>query len=155
MSAASKTPKRDVNGRYVAGSTGNPHGRPRKEAIGRTLDLLRILTAPVKLKIKGHAREVSLAEARLRQMTFKAMNGDIKAAIKCAGLAEKYGLLPPMTRRSTCPGGAVLTIPWEWEAQEFIEMYQKHGDPPWPGARDGLIPAERRTKFNPNGLTIV
>lgn len=153
MSAPTNEPKRDANGCFAAGSTGNPNGRPRKSK-ARRLDVLQILTAPVSMRVNGGARKVSLAEARIRQMVMKAMNGDVKAAIKCVRLAEKHGLLVPATRRQTCPGGAVLRIPWEWETDEFIEMYQKYGDPPWPGARDGLIPPERRNKFNPNGQTV-
>ena len=82
------------------------------------------------------------------------MKGDVKAAIKCIGLAEKYGLITPAIKRATYRGGAMLKIPWEWEREEFLEMYRKHGDPPWPGERDGLIPPERRDRSNPNGLTV-
>jgi len=106
------------------------------------------------VRINGAARKVSLSEARFRQLAMKAMKGDVKAAIKCLGLAERYELLTPATKRECYPGGAVLQIPWEWEPEEFIAMYQKHGDPPWVGDRDGLIPQERRNRFNPNGLTV-
>ena len=149
-----RTPDRDANGCYASGSSGNPNGRPRKNAGGRLPDLLGILTAPVPVRINGSTRKVCVAEARFRQLAMRAMKGDEKAAIKCLRLAEKYELITPASKRETYPGGAMLKIPWEWETEEFIEMYLKHGDPPWPGDRDGLTPPERRDKFNPNGLTV-
>ncbi|MES2904390.1 MAG: DUF5681 domain-containing protein [Pseudomonadota bacterium] len=154
MSAPANKPDRDKKGCFVRGNSGNPNGRPRKGGASRPLDVLQILTEPVSIRINGDTQKVSLAEARLRQLITKAMKGDVKAAIKCIRLAEKYKLITPAIKHETYPGGANLTIPREWTADEFLEMYQKFGDPPWPGERDGLIPPERRTKFNPNGLTV-
>lgn len=147
-------PQRDPQGRFASGSTGNRNGRPRSKAANQPPDVLAILSGPVVVAIGGVARKVSLEEARSRKLIERAMKGNLRAALKCLALAEKYGLIPSPKRRSFCPGGAILRIPWEWERHEFIAMYQRRGDPPWPGVRDGLIPLERRTKFNPEGYTV-
>lgn len=145
---------RDAQGRFAPGSSGNPSGRPRSKSAKRAPDVLGILTARVEVAVDGVLRTVSLEEARVRKLVQKALNGNLSAALKCLVLAEKHGILPVPVHHSRCPGGAVLHIPWEWETDEFIAMYQRHGDPPWPGDRDGLIPLSRRTKFNPEGYTV-
>jgi hypothetical protein len=66
----------------------------------------------------------------------RAMKGDEKAAINVSGCG-KFGLLPPVTERETCPGGAVLTIPWEWETEQFVGMYEKHSIHPGPATSTG------------------
>lgn len=147
-------PERDPQGRFAPGSTGNPNGRPRSKAANRAPNVLGILTEPVLVAIDGVPRKVTMEEARVRKLVERAMKGDLKAALRCLGLAEKHRVLPFLVRRSQYPGGAVLRIPWEWEQKEFIAMYERYGDPPWPGDRDGLIPEERRTKFNAEGYTI-
>jgi hypothetical protein len=148
------SPKRDPRGRFAPGSTGNPNGRPPLKAANRAPDVIGILSGPVVVALGGVPHKVSLEEARTRKSVERAMKGALKDALKCLASAEKYGLLPVPVHRSRCPGGAVLRIPWEWDTDEFIEMYRQHGDPPWPGDRDGLIPMERRTKFNPEGYTV-
>jgi hypothetical protein len=112
------------------------------------------LSEPVLIEVGNRKMKGDIFEAKLRRLCQKALMGDVRATVRCIKLAEKYGVLSTPERPEHYPGGAVLTIPYDWDKAVFIAMYKKHGDPPWPGERDGLIPPERRTKWNPQGLTV-
>lgn len=40
----------------------------------------------------------------------------------------------------------VLRVPKDWDDIEWLEMYYRHGPPPWKGERDGLV---RNAEGNP------
>lgn len=69
-----REPKRTSNGRFAAGHSGNPSGRPPKaqEQLGTLLK--RLLDEKVPARSPGGQIEMSIAEALLRQALVKAMD---------------------------------------------------------------------------------
>ena len=128
-----KPPKKS---RFRPGQSGNPRGRPprlRPEEV----DPARVLDEPVRTQSSGTTRYVPAFEHVVRDLATRAMQGrDIGSIQEFLRICKKHDILkkpvhPPMQ-------SSVLTIPNSWDPEEWNEMCDKHGPPPWPGERDGL-----------------
>lgn len=119
---------------FRKGQSGNPKGRPQKKGI-ETVDVLGILDESVDVRVNGKRRRLSSFELSVRSLAKMAMT-DLGAADEFLSLCEKYGLIktPPPDPRDH----GVVMIPLSWDHDEFLEMLNKHGAPPWPGPRPGL-----------------
>jgi hypothetical protein len=120
---------------FKPGQSGNPRGRP-KQADAAALDIAGLLNEPIKVKVAGKAKTMSPFEASFRQLTKQAIKdknlGSIIEFLKCC---EQYGVLQPPRTRSF---NGVVHLPRGWDQDEWLEMWKKHGPPPWPGDRSGV-----------------
>ena len=97
-----------------------------------------LLSAPVSVRSQGGARQMSPLEASLRaQVRCALVDRDLRALEYLLKLCQQHGLLeaPPAP---TLTGG-LLTIPRSWKRSDWMAMFRRHGPPPWPGPRSGLL----------------
>ncbi|MGY3697472.1 hypothetical protein ACVIGA_007552 [Bradyrhizobium sp. USDA 3240] len=84
--------KPPLGSRFKKGQSGNPRGRPKKNALefhpGRILQ--SIDNEELVVNIDGKRRRMPKAEIHLRQLFNKAMRGDIDAARIIATMAKQY-----------------------------------------------------------------
>lgn len=86
---------RDSLGRFKPGSTGNPHGRPRKvvreisnEQVRK--DFFEVDNEEVEISEGGARRKIPLGIAVVKQLARKAAGGDIRAIIEYNKLRNRY-----------------------------------------------------------------
>ena len=79
---------RDRTGRFRPGQTGNPHGRPRKQA---SVDaaVTRALQEKVTVTEQGRRKRKSKLEVTAAQIANKGAGGDLRAAKMVIDLATK------------------------------------------------------------------
>jgi hypothetical protein len=75
--------------RFQPGRSGNPKGRPRKQKTTGTL-LQQALSRRVKIRENGRTKSISTEEIALRQLTNKAIKGDLKATKLLFDLKDRY-----------------------------------------------------------------
>ena len=77
---------------FARGQSGNPNGRPKGSKNVATIfhDVTREL---IRVTENGKAREVTKVEAILRQLTAKAMSGDLKAMTEVLKLDRAFALV--------------------------------------------------------------
>ncbi len=122
-------------GKFKKGESGNPKGRPKAVKPGPA-DVGRILNEPVTVRHRGVTREISSFEAGVRKQVSLALNDEnLDAALEFIKICEKYGIMMPA---SLPRAGGVLRVPNGWDWNEWMEMFNTHGPPPWPGGRSGL-----------------
>lgn len=120
--------------RFSKGTSGNPAGRPRRDVAGLVTSTL---DAPVAIRRAGKVETVSGFEAGLRKLIARAVaKGDLKACLKVLKVFEEYGVLKPSPPPSAA--SPVLVMPKHWATDEWLEMFHRHGPPPWKGPRSGL-----------------
>jgi hypothetical protein len=112
----------------------------RNKAAPEPLRPDQILERPIR-SADGSTRGMCAFELGIRSNAIKAIQGDMKAAKYFLQQCRQQGLLERVNPDDNW--GGVLRIPKDWNTEEWKEMCNKHGPPPWPGERDGLIPAER------------
>jgi hypothetical protein len=105
-----------------------------------TLDLRAILEKPVGT-LGASKQQITPYEAGMRTAFVRAAQGSMRDAKRVVNECLRYGafLLPT----SHDDHRYVLHIPKDWNSDDWHEMYDRFGAPPWPGERDGLIPLER------------
>lgn len=126
-----------VHSRFQKGGGGNRPGR--RKAAGR-IDIEAILEAPVSVEVSGRKRRKSPFEIEFTSLLRRALKGELPAIRAVLLHCERAGLMDGPV--DDWPG--FLRIPKHWDDVAFMEMYNKHGLPPWPGPDDGLIPEYRR-----------
>jgi len=122
--------------RFKKGTSGNPAGRRRKVEGGR-VDVAAVLEAPLTVTKGGSARNMDPFEVMMRRLSLRAIKErELSSAREFLKFCVKYKLLQP----SLAPPGAspVQVIPKDWDRDEWLEMFERHGPPPWPGPRTGL-----------------
>jgi Family of unknown function (DUF5681) len=128
-----KPPK---HGQFKPGQSGNPKGRP-KAARSTPTDVAGILAEPLLVTTGGTTRRMSAFEVGARQLVKRALSkNDLKAVLAFIGLCESYGIIAPMPPAEQ---GVVLVVPKTWDWNEWLQMFEEHGPPPWPGERSGLV----------------
>ncbi len=126
------------NRQFKKGQSGNPRGRPKKRADAKTSDIVSILNEPVLVKKAGKERLMTPFEASIRKLTSQALNDkNVAAALELIRLCEEYDVIPPPPTPEGM--GEVWIVPQNFTTDEWSEMYDKHGPPPWPGERSGLV----------------
>jgi Family of unknown function (DUF5681) len=128
-----KPPK---SGQFKKGRSGNPNGRPKKVKQD-TSDIAALLSEPVVVNKSGVAQLMSPFEASIRTLVRRALNErNVNAALELVRLCESYGVVASLPAPDY--DSQVLIVPRNFTIDEFSEMYEKHGPPPWPGERSGL-----------------
>ena len=90
-----------------------------------------------------HATEsMSPFEVGVRQLVKRALSkNDLKAVMALIRLCESYGIIAPIPPPEQ--SGGVLIVPKTWDRNEWLQMFEQHGPPPWPGKRSGLVDEPR------------
>jgi hypothetical protein len=127
-----------VAGQFKPGRSGNPGGRPRKAV--ENIDVLAILGKPMPATVRRRKTLRPHFELVTRSLASRAMAGEAPAIAKILDYCEDADVFKN-EHVSNC--GIVLTVPKDWEIQDWREMYHAHGLPPWAGSRDGLTSSER------------
>lgn len=86
---------RDSHGRFKPGSTGNPHGRPRKAVREISNEQLRkdffdVGSEQIEISESGERRKIPIHIAILKQLSRKALQGDTRAIIEWTKLQNRY-----------------------------------------------------------------
>lgn len=81
--------KPPAHSRFRPGQSGNPAGR-KKGVRNLKTDVMRVLTAPVKVKQEGKTRTGSTQEAALMVLREKALRGDARALDRICELAFRF-----------------------------------------------------------------
>lgn len=133
---------------FKKGKSGNPGGRPKRKPPDAA-DFAAILNEPVRVRHKGKDKKIGSFEAYVRGLAKRALS-DVRAAIEFLRLCDSYGVTPAV--RKTSRGCGVQVVPASWDQEEWKEMFDQHGPPPWPGDRPGLPDAINppRHKRRPN-----
>jgi hypothetical protein len=128
-----KPPK---DGQFKPGQSGNPNGRPKAAKSG-SMDIAAILDEPLKVRKAGATESMSPFEVGVRQLVKRALGkNDLKAILEFVRLCESYGIIAPIPPPEQ--SGGVLVVPKTWDRNEWLQMFEQHGPPPWPGERLGL-----------------
>jgi hypothetical protein len=118
------------------GQSGNPNGRPKAAKSG-SMDIAAILDEPLKVRKAGATESMSPFEVGVRQLVKRALGkNDLKAILEFVRLCESYGIIAPIPPPEQ--SGGVLVVPKTWVWDEWVQMFEQHGPPPWPGERLGL-----------------
>jgi Family of unknown function (DUF5681) len=124
------------SGQFRKGRSGNPKGRPKKAKQDMS-DITAILSEPVAVNKSGIAQLMSPFEASIRTLVGQALNGrNVNAALELVRLCESYGVVVSLPAPDY--DSQVLIVPRNFTIDEFSEMNEKRGRPPWPGDRSGL-----------------
>jgi Family of unknown function (DUF5681) len=122
---------------FKRGQSGNPNGRPKAAKSGLT-DIAAILDEPLTVRKAGATESMSPFEVSVRQLVKRALGkNDLKAILEFVRLCERYKLIAPLPPSEG--GGPVLVVPKTWDWNEWLQMFEQHGPPPWPGKRPGLV----------------
>ena len=86
--------KPPASGRFRAGVSGNPRGRPRRKPTPLAEIIKTVLNAPIEYRERGRTRVATYRELSLKMLVDKAIGGDLDAAelaLRILGRAERYG----------------------------------------------------------------
>ena len=122
--------------RFKPGVSGNPKGRPKQKGLDPA-HILDVLNEPVPIKQKGRLRKMPAFEASIRKLLARAVKGDLNSALTFIQLCEKHKVIAPGAVKSA--GRGPLIVPKSWDRDEWMRMLVRHGPPPWPGERSGLV----------------
>jgi hypothetical protein len=117
---------------FKKGQSGNPKGRPKRKAV----DIGEILGDQVPIRQGDKIRKMSAFEAATRKLVGGAIRKrDLAACLEFVKVCAQYDIAvaPAVSRQSS-----VFWIPYSWNREEWLEMFEQYGPPPWPGGRSGL-----------------
>lgn len=124
---------------FPKGQSGNIKGRPKVKK-GPVDNVAAILDAPVKVRRGKRTVKMGGFEASVRNQVKKALaDGNVADLIDLLRLMEKYGAIAAPTVSEVSCG--TIVAPPDWDLGEWLDMCNRHGPPPWPGERDGIIDA--------------
>ena len=86
--------KPPLSGRFRAGVSGNPRGRPKRKALALAERIKTALNAPIEYRERGRTKVATRRELGLKMLVDRAINGDLDAAeqvLKIRARAERYG----------------------------------------------------------------
>ena len=86
--------KPPLSGRFRAGVSGNPRGRPKRKALALAERIKTVLNAPIEYRERGRTKVATYRELSLKMLVDRAINGDLDAAelvLKILAHAERYG----------------------------------------------------------------
>lgn len=103
--------------RWKQGQSGNPRGRPKARKAD-LVDVGAILDSSVKARIGGKETTVSGFEATFRQVSKKAIGGDLHAIKQFLKICEDYGeIAPPKPAK----GGGVVHAPPGVDLHDWLD----------------------------------
>jgi hypothetical protein len=85
--------KPPLSGRFRAGVSGNPRGRPRRKFSTISERIRTAVNAPITYKDRGKIRATTFGELRLTLLVDRALTGDLDAAelvVKILARPERY-----------------------------------------------------------------
>lgn len=122
---------------FPKGQSGNIKGRPKVKK-GPVDNVTEILDALVKVRHGKRTVKMGGFEASVRNQVKKALTGgNVDDLIDMLKLMEKYGAITKPVVSDVYRGPII--VPADWDLDEWIDMYNRLGPPPWPGERDGMI----------------
>jgi hypothetical protein len=86
--------KPPASGRFRAGVSGNPKGRPKRRPTLLAERIKSVLNAPIEYRERGRTKVATYRELSLKMLVDKAIGGDLDAAelaLKIMARAERYG----------------------------------------------------------------
>jgi hypothetical protein len=86
--------KPPLSGRFRAGASGNPRGRPKRKALPVAERIKTVLNAPIEYRERGRTKVATPRELSLKMLVDCAINGALDAAeqvLKILARAERYG----------------------------------------------------------------
>jgi len=86
--------KPPASGRFRAGVSGNPRGRPKRRPTPLAETIKTVLNTPIEYREGGRIRVATYRELSLKMLVDKAISGDLDAAemsLKILARAERYG----------------------------------------------------------------
>ncbi|MCP0674331.1 hypothetical protein KU588_22055, partial [Salmonella enterica subsp. enterica serovar Give] len=106
---------------------------PRKK--GQGVDVLGVLEQPVEVAVGGKRKKLPPLEVTLLSLIERVVKKkDMAAAAKLLRLWSEAGIiLDPNARRTE-----VYFLSRAWDPDEWGEMFNKLGPPPWPAPKNGL-----------------
>jgi hypothetical protein len=85
--------KPPASGRFRAGVSGNPKGRPKRRPTLLAERIKSVLNAPIEYRERGRTKVATYRELSLKMLVDKAIGGDLDAAelaLKILARAERY-----------------------------------------------------------------
>jgi hypothetical protein len=85
--------KPPASGRFRAGVSGNPKGRPKRRPTLLAERITSLLNAPIEYRERGRAKVATYRELSLKMLVDKAVGGDLDAAelaLKILARAERH-----------------------------------------------------------------
>jgi hypothetical protein len=82
------------SGRFRAGVSGNPNGRPKRKPTPLAERIKTVLNAPIEYRERGKTKVATYRELSLKMLVDRAISGDLDAAelaLVVLGRAERYG----------------------------------------------------------------
>jgi hypothetical protein len=86
--------KPPLSGRFRAGVSGNPKGRPKRKPTPLAERIKGLLSAPIEYRERGRTKVATYRELTLKTLVERAIGGDLDAAelvVKIVDRAERYG----------------------------------------------------------------
>ena len=86
--------KPPLSGRFRAGASGNPRGRPKSKGLALAELIKTVLYAPSEYRERGRTKVATYRELILKSLVDGAISGDLDAAemvLKMVDHAERYG----------------------------------------------------------------
>lgn len=112
--------------------------RQRKNRKPGPIDLSAKFNRPLDYKVNGVEHRGSPVEIGLLSQVARAVGkGHMPSARIFLRSCELCGLIAAPTFKDDFPGR--VRIPKDWDRDEWMEMFDRYGLPPWPGKRDGLV----------------
>lgn len=112
--------------RFQKGTSGNPRGRPRKEA--DLQNATRILSDPIPVRLGGRLVALQPLEIALRRLVGEALQGKNRRLIEVCRLLVKHRLVPPPVPPAT---SGVIVIPKSMPMDMGQRALKLFGPPPW------------------------
>jgi hypothetical protein len=107
-------------------------------------DLAEVLARPVRVTFNGDTKTMHPFEAEVERCAMDALNGNLAASRRFLKMCLREGLIVKPEQPDDASEN--LVIPKDWDRNEFLAMFYKHGRPPWAGERDGLTVAARAAR---------
>jgi len=82
------------SGRFRAGVSGNPKGRPKRKPTPLAERIKVVLNSPIEYRERGRTKVATYRELSLKMLVDRAISGDLSAAelaLKIVARAERYG----------------------------------------------------------------